>query len=426
MNKNRKRSIIIILSIIIVSVLVFQFFNKPKQPHLTVIGRLQMTDGLGRQTAELVDAVRNDISVGVKATDKNKTGLSPEIREMLKKKHVPMGKVIVYEDCLGEDGMSFKSVIKDPKNEKSIRIAYSMFESSLIPPSWAAALNTYFDAVAVPDQFLIEVYKNSGVTIPIFELPLGLNLDPFLNAPLKTEKKSPLVFANLSSIVSRKNQLKLVQAFHTAFGNSPDVKLRLNGRSGDPQYIEAIKNEIRALGLSNVEFTQIEMEKELYFKTFQTIDCYVSLSSGEGFSIQPREAMALGIPVIITDSTGQSTICKSFLGRAIPSPNPVPAFYHYYNNHYGLFYDCKTEDVVQALKDVHQNYDTYLKQGSVAREWVKQYSYSQLKPFYLGLIKPKKIILGDINKITLDCLFTNSEELCKKFSQLLEIPYEKI
>ena len=417
----KNKTIAIVIIFILVSACTAQIFKKPKQPHLTVIGRLQMADGLGRQTAELVDALKHDIPIGLKATDKNKAGLPLGIREILKKKHVPMGKVIVYEDCLGEDGMSFKNVIKNPKNQKSIRIAYSMFESSLIPSSWAVALNTYFDAVAVPDKFLIEVYKNSGVTIPIFELPLGLNLEQFLNTPLKAEQRSPLIFANLSSIVSRKNQLKLVRAFHKAFGNSPDVKLRLNGRSGDPQYVEAIKNEIRTLGLTNIEFTQMEMEKELYFKTFQTIDCYVSLSSGEGFSIQPREAMALGIPVIITDSTGQSTICKSLIGRAIPSSNPVPAFYHYYNRHYGLFYDCETEDAVQALKDVYQNYDGYLKQGPLARDWAKQYSYDKLKPLYLGLIKPKKVVLGNINKITPDCLFTDSQELYEKFHSLLNI-----
>jgi hypothetical protein len=34
-----------------------------------------------------------------------------------------------------------------------------MFESSEIPPEWADSLNTYFDAVAVPDKFFVNVYK---------------------------------------------------------------------------------------------------------------------------------------------------------------------------------------------------------------------------------------------------------------------------
>ncbi len=299
-----------------------------------------------------------------------------------------------------------------------------MFESSLIPPEWVQSLNTCFDLVAVPDKFLIETYKNSGVTIPIFELPLGLNLEKLLNLPLKEKRKSPLVFANLSSVIPRKNQLNLIRAFYTAFGNSSDVKLRLNGRYSNPQYSEAIKNEIHQLGATNIEFTEMKMDPDFYLKMFQDVDCYVSLSSGEGFSIQPREAMALGIPAIVTDNTGQSTICRSDLVRVVPSLNPTPAIYSEFDHPCGVFYDCETEEAVKALKDIYENYDHYLEQKNSARSWVKQYCYSTLKPLYLGLMNPKKIVLGNTNQITSECLYINSEELCEKFNKLLGITFE--
>ncbi len=423
-NKFRKCLILTAILIVIVSTcLVFKIKSckKVKQPHLTVIGLVCMADGIGRQAAELIDCLKDDITIGFKPTDKNipKEGISESLYSILKNQKLPLGKVILYEDYLGLDGLDFKISLTGLKNRESIRIAYSMFESTRIPSEWVLALNHYFDAVAVPDKFLVDVYKNSGVTIPIFELPLGLNLDKFLNLPLKEKPNKPFVFANLSATYPRKNQLKLIQAFHVAFGNSPNVKLRINGRYSEPEYSQSIKNELYKLGATNIEFTEMRMQPDLYLKTFQEVDCYVSLSSGEGFSIQPREAMALGIPAIITNTTGQVTICKSNLGYAVPSLNPIPAFYPLFKNYYGNFYDCHVEDVVKALRDVYENYDHYLQQREAARLWVKQYTYDRLKPIYLGLINPKKIVLGEVNKITPDCLFTDSKELCEKFHRLL-------
>ena len=429
MKKSRKSYIAITLLIAVISlcsVSIFKFLKKPTQPYLTVVGPVAMKEGLGRLAAELINSLKDQVSTGFKPSNKKikLEGTPKEIRKILKNTKLPIGKVVIYADYLGVGGLSFKKVIKGLKNSDNIRIAYSMFESSLIPPEWVVSLNLCFDAVAVPDKFLIDVYKNSGVTIPIFEIPLGLDLKTFLTAPLKRERKSPMVFANLGTAIPRKNQLKLIRAFHKAFGNSPDVRLRLNSKFGYPECIQAIKNEIHDFGITNIDFTQMEMEKDFYLKTFQDIDCYVSLSSGEGFSIQPREAMALGIPVIVTDNTGQSTICSSHLGYTVFSLSPIPAFYPEFKNQYGVFYDCETDDVVTALKEVYQNYDNYLQQGPSARAWVKQYSYEHLKTLYLELIRPKKVVLGHNNKVTPDYLLTDSKELCEKFSKLTGVPFE--
>ena len=394
--------------------------KKTQAPYLTVAGFSLMSDGLGRLAVELIDALDKDIDIGFTSSRERVIldGVPDQVKKIIKKTK-PIGKVFLYIDSLGAGGLSFKKNITGLKNPTNIRIAYSMFESSEIPPEWVIALNNYFDAVAVPDKFLIDIYRNCGVTLPIFEVPLGLNLDDYYHAPLKIKKNSPMVFANFSTASPRKNQLKLVQAFHTAFGNSNKVKLRLNSREVDLPVMQAIKDEIRRIGATNIEFTHMVLDNDLYFKTFKEIDCYVSLSSGEGFSIQPREAMALGIPVIVTNNTGQSTICDSKFGRTVPSLNKIPGFYPIFGSVYGSFYDCTVKDAAEALTDVYQNYDHYLQQGAAARAWVKQSSsYDQLTPLYLGLVKPKKVVLGDMNKVTPDCLFTDSEELCEKFHRL--------
>jgi glycosyltransferase involved in cell wall biosynthesis len=233
-----------------------------------------------------------------------------------------------------------------------------------------------------------------------------------------------MVFTNLGSAIPRKNQHKLIQAFHQAFGHSPDVKLRINCRFGNKQVIQDIQSEIDKLGMTTVEFSIGELNADAYFKTLQDTDCYVNISSGEGFSIQPRQAMALGIPTITTDNTAQSTICQSALGLVVPSSHAIPAFYPDLQNCYGSFYDCTVEDVAIALRNMYDNYDHYLEQKEAARAWASKYSYKHLKSLYIGIIVPKKIILGNMNRITPDCLFVDSAPLCEKFNALLGTPWE--
>ena len=142
------------------------------------------------------------------------------------------------------------------------------------------------------------------------------------------------------------------------------------------------------------------------------------------FPIGPREALALGIPCILSNNSAQKTICRSGLIRSVPSDIPAPpptdcdwagAFG---NEALGFYSDCSLEDVKNALRDVYNYYDIYLKQAKNGPEWVSQYSLQRIKNKYLNLIKPTCVILGNKNEITDDCLMTNSEKLYNKYKVL--------
>ncbi len=397
------------------------------RPYLTVIGYVNLTEGLGRQSAELIHTFKDEIDIRFVSTRKNKfDDVSKNIQTLVNKKCANLGKVIVFEDLLWQPGIDnyIKLIEKLPKGiEKpadQICIAYSMFESSEIPKMWTTLLNTYFDAVAVPDKFLIDVYRNSGVMIPIFELPLGLELDNFLSTPIKAHANEPFIFANFSAYSDRKNHITLIRAFAKAFENNPKVLLKINSRYGEKEIRNALTREITKLKLKNVEFTQFSRDKKEYLEQFKAIDCYVSLSKGEGFSIQPREAMALGIPVIATNNTAQSTLCESGFIKAIPSDRLEPALYPA-GDYYGYSYNCSEEEVINTLLEVYNNYNTLLQNTPAAKNWVTKYQYKNLKPLYTNLIKPKKVVLGTENKITSDYLMTNSEDLYIKYVSLCHL-----
>jgi len=396
--------------------------NQSKRPYLTVMGYIDAADGLGRQSIELINALKDEVSIGFIPTENiiKLKSVPKDVCKIIKQKNKRIGKVVVFETCVWAPCGNFYEKLMTPAREDQIRIAYSMFESTKIPHEWTYILNTYFDAVAVPDKFLVNIYKNCGVNVPIFVLPLGLELDNFLSAPLKTKANTPFVFANLSTCIDRKNHLMLLQAFAKAFGDNPHVFLKINARYGDENLIQTMYEEIENLNLNNVQFTRLPLDKEAYLKMFLGVDCYVSLSKGEGFSIQPREAMALGIPVIATNNTGQSTICESLLVKVVDSKIEKPCFnaFNVWGHRYGNCFECTEEDAVKALLDVYQNYELYLKNANSSREWTKYYEYKNLKRFYKTLVKPSQIILGEENVLLADRLITDSKTLYEKYQKL--------
>ncbi|NGX37501.1 MAG: Glycosyltransferase Gtf1 [Chlamydiae bacterium] len=411
------RKILAILAVL-VGFCAFNLYMRHAKPDLTILGFIHMEDGLGRQSAELIDAFRGELKVNLIETRKAKKSKVPKrFHKLLNAKNPKWGKVILFEEMLWWPKQEkYRKILKSDR-EKSIRIAYSMWESTKIPDEWVLILNEHFDAVAVPSHFLVEAYRSSGVTIPIFELPLGLNLAPFLKEPLKEQKGDPFVFGNLSVCSERKNQVQLIRAFAKAFGNDPHILLRINCRYGEKEISNAITEEIAKLKLDNIIFTQFSLSKEEYLNLFKTMDCYVSPSKGEGFSIQPREAMALGIPVIATDNTGQEAICSSGLVKSLKSPLMETAIFPW-GNSYGHNFNCNVDALADALKEVKDNYDVYIGHAAQSRQWAESYQYENLQTLYRSLVKPQKVALSDENKITPECLFIASKELYEKYHRV--------
>ncbi len=416
-----KRKVTLLLTLALLCALLILFFRPDRsRPYLTVMGYVRMADGLGRQTVELIDALKDDMSIGFIPTHNNQLQDVPKrLHKILNNRKRPIGKVVVFEDCLWyPEHTPFKKLITVASDDQ-IRIAYSMFESSRIPPEWTHILNLYFDAVAVPDPFLIKVYQDSGVALPIFVVPLAIDLSPFLKEPLKTAANTPFTFANLSTCVDRKNQLTLLRAFAQAFGNSPEVKLLIHARASYNNLDAILREEIQKLGLSNVDFNISPLPAKEYLALFRTVDAYVNLSKGEGFSIQPREAMALGIPTAVSNNTAQKRLVASNLVVPVASTIEKPAFYDW-GSYYGNSYDCSEDDAAAALKEVYFHYDAYLKWGKEARAFAAQSQCSALMPLYRTLVKPKRIVLGAENTLTEETLTTNSETLYRKYVRLTQ------
>ncbi|CAG7591837.1 glycosyl transferase group 1 [Hyalomma marginatum] len=167
-------------------------------------------------------------------------------------------------------------------------------------------------------------------------MPLLVNLDEFLKAPIKAKANKVFTFGYFSSLENRKDPILLY-----SFQQGTQLLA----------YTRIIMRFVAENKLNNVKVEIKNKDNKEHLADFQKIDAYVSPSKrGEGFSIIPRKSMALGIPKIVTDNTAQKTICNSRLVSCVES-NIKKANYESMPNDddWGNYYDFRAEDLAQAM-----------------------------------------------------------------------------
>lgn len=381
LSKFRKKLITIsaITSILSLSIGLYVY----RKPDITIIGPIKAGDGLGRNTIDFIKILSEKYHVNCLPTYFSNKDLDSQVAKIIRSPNKRLGKVILFTKPIWTPHEhNLKTLTKISKSKNSIKIAYSMFESSLIPPEWAIQLNKYFDLVAVPDEYLVDVYKKSGVTIPIKVLPLCIDFTNLAKQELKKEKNELFTFSILSSGIYRKNILQAARSFARLFANNPDVILRINCRYGLDKSSEQLKDFIKKNNITNIRFSQVSLDNNSYLSLLKQSDCLMNVSMGEGFSIQPREAMTLGIPCIVTNNTAQKTICQTGLVASVECPIKEAAYHFFSDLPYGDYFKCEDNELAEKMWDVYSNYQQYLKEAPKMREWAMKYDLKSLKTDY--------------------------------------------
>jgi glycosyltransferase involved in cell wall biosynthesis len=395
---------------------ILYFFNIYTDFKVNIIGSCRFRDSLSRNSISFIECLKDDIDIVFSNIDNtiDYDDIPQNTLDIIKYKNnnIDSYNINFFVNPLGYS--KYNSKIDKFLDKDHINIAYSMFESDRIPSFWVDALNQKFDAVIVPDKFLLYVYKKCGVNIPIFVAPLPIFLDDFLDDKNehKFDKDKPFTFGCSAMFVSYKNQEKIIKAFARYFKNNSNFRLKLHGRVGNIGYL---KNIIESLSLNNVDIILKRLSHNDYIDFIKSLDCYVFISKGEGFSITPREAMACAIPVILSDNTVHKTIVKSGFVYPIKSKIRVKSMFQiYFKDNVGFQYDCNEIDIANGMKDIYLNYDIYKNIAKRGKEWVKKYSFQSIKGIYLSLFKPRYITLSDNNNLIDGGIITNSINLYNK------------
>lgn len=395
--------------------------NFLKAIDLTIVGNISMGDGLGKVGINFIKSSKDKCSINWVSSQgllADYTDLPQDIIDIINNSDNNPGRISILTDIPWCKYGTFADNVSD---ESFMKIAYSMLETNKIPIEWVNIFNNKFDAVVVPDQYYADIYNASGVTIPIFVLPICMDLDKFYDYRNKKTNKieNVFTFGNTSSVWPHKNVELLIKAFSIAFSNNPNVRLLINSRhveSGN-ELFKALKNTNN----SRIEFTNKKLTDSELLDFLNKIDCFVSFSRGEGFSLCPRECLAMGIPCILSNNTAHKTICDTCFVRPTESNIFVKSNYGHLPSDTGYQFDTKIEDAVAALLDMYNNYSFYKDKALSAKNWVEQYSFPSLREKYCNLVYPKNVLLGKENKITNDFLMTNNIPLYEKYLKIMNI-----
>jgi glycosyltransferase involved in cell wall biosynthesis len=189
-------------------------------------------------------------------------------------------------------------------------LAYTTFEQTMLPEVTVRMLNE-LDGVLVPSRFNFEIFRTSGVTVPIYVVPHVIEPAVFelteeIAAPLPdkiTEKT--FVVSVVGPWQARKAIGSSIEAFLRAFGPSDDVILVIKTSAQD-----YIKRQPTAVSIGQIlgrhgrappiHLITTDLSTQQLAAIVRRSDCSLSLTRGEGFGLTIAEAVSLGTPTVTT------------------------------------------------------------------------------------------------------------------------------
>jgi glycosyltransferase involved in cell wall biosynthesis len=185
------------------------------------------------------------------------------------------------------------------------RIAYTVWESTRLPDDWLGPLAA-MDQVWVPSPWGASVLADNGIDAGrLHVVPEGI--DPLIFHPAATPAtviagKPGFKFLNVGRFETRKHTGALIQAFDREFGPGDDALLVLAcDNPVEPGF--DIARRLRELRLRHPEkllFVPPVGAHHLLAALYTACDAFVSPSRAEGWGLPITEAMACGLPVIVT------------------------------------------------------------------------------------------------------------------------------
>ena len=231
------------------------------QPNVNLFGFLNDIESISRHTTSFIDCLPNDIPIqlfqtkngsfkDLKESHKNILSSSVNLRDrksllkVIQEERALTG-ITIYTDSQWYDNAwdAYKSIM----NNCALKFAYCVTERTKIQESLVAKFNDNFDAIIVPDEWLIDICKKSGVKIPIFSLPLAINLHSLLSKTVKRPAQNSFTFGFSGGFWPRKNHELLINAFYQEFKNNPRFNLILHGRfEDDPKSAQNVFRFVRS------------------------------------------------------------------------------------------------------------------------------------------------------------------------------------
>lgn len=249
---------------------------------LTILADVNAHTGYGQHLIHITRALaRSGIYVSIRAISKSSPSWGPKIPDDIFQR-------LVYGPQPEPIELIISPIRIAPTPGKRT-IYWTMHESTVITKEQVALLNQA-EVVVVPSHWNASCFSACGVSARLVVIPLGIDTTTFRYMNMKGNH--PFVFGaagNQSNGEIRKGIGQTMRAFQKAFPNESDVRLKVKCLPDYPVY---------AVNDSRIEITSDWMTDNELADWYAGLNCFVSLSRGEGWGLMQHQAMAVGRPVI--------------------------------------------------------------------------------------------------------------------------------
>lgn len=190
---------------------------------------------------------------------------------------------------------------------------HTMFEAEPMPSYWRGILNRS-NAVWTPSQFCADLFRDGGVTAPIFVSGYGVDADfyPARYRDFTDDRKLRFgIWAH--AFGDRKNAWKATEAFVKAAPPNSTLDIKVTDKDDIPQI--AVDGKVRR----DIKVLRGAWNLQALSEWVQSIDVLLYLSGGEGYGLQPLEAMSTGAVCIVAANTGMLDYCTAQNSILIPT-----------------------------------------------------------------------------------------------------------
>lgn len=241
---------------------------------------------------------------------------------------------------------------------------YTMWETDRIDPAHAAVLNRA-RIVIVPSRWGADCFRESGVTVPIEVAPLGY--DPLVFHPTREPRDPSICTFGTAGALSagglRKNVGRVVELFRKAFPTESDVWLRVKITPNCPPF--EIADDPR------IEVIRATLPYSDLARWNRSLDAYVNASFAEGFGLHLLEAMACGVPLISTHSSGLTEFFDGRVGHVVPH-RLIETRNEYYCGRWADPDDC---ELIERMRRVYRNRAEAAELGELAAARARRFTW---------------------------------------------------
>jgi glycosyltransferase involved in cell wall biosynthesis len=202
------------------------------------------------------------------------------------------------------------------------------WEFGSIPTAWIAPLQTVVDELWVPSEYVRRMYLDAGLDADrVAVVPNGVDLSHYSPDGLKLDLDAPgLRFLFVGGAIARKGIDVLLSAFGEAFAGRDDVSLIVKDFGADGVYRGGDRAELLRMAAEGgrggvprvVHLTETLADDEIA-ALYRACDVLVHPYRGEGFAMPVLEAMACGLPTIVTAGGPTDEFRPADAGWRIPS-----------------------------------------------------------------------------------------------------------